>query len=477
MEKIQVKKSVAYYADLPDLKGKKSSVSTGDLYVVRHDAAHGSQAALYKATKTKTWEFVALAGREDYPLDVGHLYDPNIAKILDTDPVRASTSVNPVFTQIINNVESMRRTFEAKLEALTGMVISGSVDGHVNLPDPAGLTPGTLFIVRNDETNDGQTTLWEVSAGHEWVFVSVLSFDLDLDGVLADFVTITQLNAVIAGIDLSNLDVPVSSRAEAAVMGLRTDPPAGAVNNVNTAIAYLKGILANQLSGELRGMRVREWWTPGSHSWQVPAGVTEIFVTGCGGGGGGSGFVRDPNPNAGGRGGGGGAATIGQRFAVTPMTILTITVGAGGSGGSINSAGSAGGATSISGVVTLAGGGGGSISSNGSAGGTGGGAGGANSSNLGGAGGGSLGGGGAGGGSSGAATAGIGINGAAGSNTSTVIGLGGGSAIGRPGNSTGAGGAGGIGGTGGGGGGGGSGAGVAGTSGGAGGNGMLTIRW
>ena len=78
--------------------------------------------------------------------------------------------------------------------------------------------------------------------------------------------------------------------------------------------------------------------TPGLHSWQVPAGVSEVQVSCYGGGGGGGGGARSVWPNYGGtviadgaRGGSGGLSITVMH--VTPGEILTYWVGAAGVGG------------------------------------------------------------------------------------------------------------------------------------------------
>lgn len=108
-----------------------------------------------------------------------------------------------------------------------------------------------------------------------------------------------------------------------------------------------------------------------SGSWTCPAGVTSVWLTGCGGGGGAAGsFSTSP-----GGGGGGAAAVIKTQKTVVPGTAYTVTIGAGGTGGTGSAAnGTAGGTTSFGALLSLAGGGGGN--GNGGAGGAAGGAGG-----------------------------------------------------------------------------------------------------
>lgn len=83
-----------------------------------------------------------------------------------------------------------------------------------------------------------------------------------------------------------------------------------------------------------------------SGTWTCPAGVTNVWLTGCGGGGAGAGGQGGgTNTSVYAAGGGGGSAapvTVMHPHSVTPGTTYTITIGTGGTGGS---GGTAGGAT------------------------------------------------------------------------------------------------------------------------------------
>ena len=97
----------------------------------------------------------------------------------------------------------------------------------------------------------------------------------------------------------------------------------------------------------------------GSGTWTVPAGITQVLVSGCAaGGGGGSGNASE----SGGGGGGYGQWVMLQAISVTAGDSLTITIGAAGAGGSA-AGGAAGGDTTIAAgstaLLTLTGGGGG----------------------------------------------------------------------------------------------------------------------
>jgi len=135
-----------------------------------------------------------------------------------------------------------------------------------------------------------------------------------------------------------------------------------------------------------------------SGTFVVPAGITKVWVSMCGGGGGGG------SGNVGGGGGGGGAASaLASELAVTPLSSYLISVGIGCSGGTSGSAGVAPtiiNSSSFGGLIICAGGGAGSAGTgsaghNGQSGGTNAGLGGGAGSGLygggsGGAGGGSM---------------------------------------------------------------------------------------
>ncbi|HID3519630.1 TPA: phage tail protein, partial [Citrobacter braakii] len=99
-----------------------------------------------------------------------------------------------------------------------------------------------------------------------------------------------------------------------------------------------------------------------SGSFTVPAGVTELCISAvAGGGGGGSGGGGDSSFFGGGGGSGGaGESIVKRKFAVTPGTVINITIGSGGVGSiastATGSAPTAGGNTVIGSLITLHGG-------------------------------------------------------------------------------------------------------------------------
>jgi len=85
-----------------------------------------------------------------------------------------------------------------------------------------------------------------------------------------------------------------------------------------------------------------------SGSFKVPAGITKLFLTGCGGGGsGGRRLFQDLN----GGGGGGGGFVTRYPVSVTAGATYTVTIGAGGIWGSTD-----GGDTIFEGLLNIAGG-------------------------------------------------------------------------------------------------------------------------
>ena len=97
-----------------------------------------------------------------------------------------------------------------------------------------------------------------------------------------------------------------------------------------------------------------------SGTFTVPAGVTEVYVSMCGGGGGGGGG----GSNSKGGPGGGAGAYFKKPVTVTPGATYTITVGAGGAGGAGSTTvngqpGQAGGTSSFGSLLSATGGGGG----------------------------------------------------------------------------------------------------------------------
>lgn len=103
---------------------------------------------------------------------------------------------------------------------------------------------------------------------------------------------------------------------------------------------YVSGTRTLFLDGESQGAAT---------SLVVPAGVSEMLLTGCGGGGGGGGGFA--TSGGGGGGGGAGASVRDVPVIVVPGSTLTISIGGGGSGGAVGAAGAAGASSNIDGLL------------------------------------------------------------------------------------------------------------------------------
>jgi hypothetical protein len=114
-----------------------------------------------------------------------------------------------------------------------------------------------------------------------------------------------------------------------------------------TGKAYL---VVKPATGVSFGGRLSEVLFVASGTWEVPAGVTTIYLTGCGAGSGGAGG-HSADPGGGGGGGASGFCVSDMPVAVTPGATLTITIPVGGAAGGVGAAGGAGSSTDIAGLT------------------------------------------------------------------------------------------------------------------------------
>ena len=201
---------------------------------------------------------------------------------------------------------------------------------------------------------------------------------------IADKPTLDEINTTIGDTgDTGGSTVAGTVMAKLNNIQANTDGLADNLAYLNSTIDSENPVALDVLMTQLLYGTVFEYSSPGNYSLLIPANVSKIKVTACGGGGAGGGDIhRGANPRAG--GGGGGAAIVDQEYTVTPQSTLNITVGAGGKGdyGVRDTYAASGTATVIGNLVTLAGGQGGyqttnqSVDTGGAAGGAGGGKGG-----------------------------------------------------------------------------------------------------
>ena len=121
------------------------------------------------------------------------------------------------------------------------------------------------------------------------------------------------------------------------------------VSSLSSDVSTLSTKVNNMVSGP--SANTTYFYTSGTYT--VPAGVTKVYVSGCGGGAGGGHIY----------GGGGGESVIRKAITVTPGQSIAVTIGSGGaanptSGGTVSSfySGSNGGTTKFGSYLTLSGG-------------------------------------------------------------------------------------------------------------------------
>ncbi|MDN7741569.1 MULTISPECIES: phage tail protein [Burkholderia] len=132
-------------------------------------------------------------------------------------------------------------------------------------------------------------------------------------------------------------------------------PPAGDNSNNAASTAFVQGFAGG-----------RKVVIVSITGWTVPAGVTDIWVSGCAGAGGSAGAPNIPANNivAGGGGGAAGQFVLRYHMSVTPGQVLSCVPGAGGVAGAVGGPGGNGSNTVI-GSLTLTAGAGGQVGSSG----------------------------------------------------------------------------------------------------------------
>jgi len=116
----------------------------------------------------------------NYPINPNHSYNSEIPAISSDDYVCADTSVNPIFTQIINNVEFLKAANDALSGNLAGLDLSNldvpvssraaataltAVDGKIGVTSDTGgsQTAGTVMAKLNENQRIGSATFTEAS--------------------------------------------------------------------------------------------------------------------------------------------------------------------------------------------------------------------------------------------------------------------------------------------------------------------------
>lgn len=194
--------------------------------------------------------------------------------------------------------------------------------------EPAAPNTGDLWI---DTATDNQTKMWD---GDSWELIQYGTGALAADSVTAD---ILAANAVVAGkIAVGALDA-MTINAGALTSGSISAGSIGSTMIVASQIIFDSVDGGALLVYGRTGEQTVELTDVGTHTWQVPAGVTVLNrVEAWGGGAGGSAsFLRAGSPAqyVTGQGGGGGEYARAEQITVTPLENLSYTIGAGGAGG------------------------------------------------------------------------------------------------------------------------------------------------
>ncbi len=176
----------------------------------------------------------------------------------------------------------------------------GSPTSDIPLPDPTGEV--ALNLVR---VNAGQTAYETVAPAYIEDVVEdttpQLGGDLDLNGNNIDFPTTANISDCLDEDDMA------------------TDSA--------TMLATQQSIKA-YVDAQAKGIQL----FTSNGTFNVPAGITKVYLTMVGGGGGGGGVQGSGTESAAG-GGGAGESVVNLPYTVTPAAALAVVVGAGGAGG------------------------------------------------------------------------------------------------------------------------------------------------
>ena len=218
---------------------------------------------------------------------------------------------------------------DTTLEASRELLLNNDKTAMTN--SAATTAPSTPMIGQswfNTSTNEFQ--IWNGSA---WVNTGITT------------VATTSANGLMSSADKSKLD-GIATNANNYSLPIATASTPGGVMIGSGISIDTSGKISVKTAGT-----ATYFYTSGTYT--VPAGVTTVYVSGCGGGAGGSHFY----------GGGGGESVIRKAISVTPGQSITVTIGSGGAGkptsaGTISSfySGTNGGDTSFGSYLKLSGG-------------------------------------------------------------------------------------------------------------------------
>ena len=117
---------------------------------------------------------------------------------MKVDPAAVVT----IKTLLLHNIsptahENRFAAIQAQLATLIGHNISGTVATVLDLLPSADLPQGTIFLVLNDETQNGAASIYKVDAAAQWMFVRKLTSTVLQDDINQIIQDITRLNTSI----------------------------------------------------------------------------------------------------------------------------------------------------------------------------------------------------------------------------------------------------------------------------------------
>ncbi len=217
---------------------------------------------------------------------------------------------------------STRFQYENVVQSLNGAVLEGA---NVSVYLTGTQTPASVYTVSTGGTaitTAPQITTSATGAFSFWVDSADYSYTQFFDIV----VTSGTYTSSITGVSIIETNDWVTGLVNGTIVvgNASTTPTANQI-----PVANASGVLNLSALTLLTNARQTAVFTQNG-TWTVPAGVTTIYVSGCGGGAGGTSGNAN---NYGGTGGEAGQSTILQAVSVTPGSSLTITIGAGGASG------------------------------------------------------------------------------------------------------------------------------------------------
>lgn len=291
------------------------------------------------------------------------------------------------FNGILNAITTAIRWANAGMGYPFDAAFASSVSGY-----PKGaLLPNSAFTGYWLNTVDGNSTAPEAADASTTGWVPMLGYGSTAVTLTSSSVTLTSLQAskrriVLSGALTANVTLyfpawvgewTVVNNCTGAYSVTLSTPSGTGVSIPGGSVYEIYGDGTNivfKLNAKASGLQR----FTASGSFTVPAGVTTVYLSGCGGGGGGGGGAGFSSSASsyyagGGGGGGGGFSVVRYPVSVTPGQVIAVTIGAAGTAGASGAAGASGGAggtggaTNFGSLATLGGGSAGAGGTGGSA--------------------------------------------------------------------------------------------------------------